>query len=112
MVPECSRDSQVKTGYVSIHTSLFDRLRGLLYTRPHGSKPWREWQGVRAGRACASHGGTHKREAGLDTVWVGGWARFRWKRFFVCGLARRAVSWLSAARRQLSWRQPAWGELA
>jgi Pentapeptide repeats (8 copies) len=37
MVPECSRDSQVKTGYVSILTSLFDRLRGLLYTRSHDS---------------------------------------------------------------------------
>jgi hypothetical protein len=37
MVPECSRDSQVKTGYVSILPSLFDRLRRLLYTRPHDS---------------------------------------------------------------------------
>ena len=37
MVPECSRDSQVKTGYVSIHTSLFDRWPRLLYTRHHDS---------------------------------------------------------------------------
>src|SRR5215467_14163730 len=39
---------------------------------------------ARVGRAGASHGGTHRREAGIDTVWVGSWARFGWRRFFVC----------------------------
>ena len=57
MVPECSRDSQVKTGYVAILTALFDRLRRLLYTRHHDSH-----SGVARCKNCARSripGGEH-----------------------------------------------------
>jgi uncharacterized protein YjbI with pentapeptide repeats len=61
MVPECSRDSQVKTGYVAILTLLFDRLCRLLYTRHHSSKLEQELRRASAVRERVSHGGTHRR---------------------------------------------------
>lgn len=67
MVPECSRDSQGKTGSVSL-PSLFDRLRRLLYTRYHSNQP-----GVRRverdRRACAPRlGKSAIREKGQPLV--------------------------------------------
>jgi Pentapeptide repeats (8 copies) len=55
MVPECSRDSQVKTGSIAILTSLFDPRRGLLYTRfLKSEQAWEAWS-VRDMREPSNH---------------------------------------------------------